>query len=505
MLRILSGIETEYGLFIDGRGAEEQVDDATAFVRSYPGPHFAGWDYRYESPRADLRGFAVSRLQFDPVDAKYDSGKVRGKDEDVRSDRVLPNGARFYNDHGHPEYSTPECWSLNELALHDKAGELVLLQTAKAFAASSGHTVGVYKNNTDYHGASYGTHENYLVPRAIGFERLYRAVMPMLVARQILTGAGKVGAESGKSCIYQISQRADFFAEPFNTETLYRRPIFNTRDEPHADHRDWIRMHVISGDANMIASCSSRKVGLVRLAILLELTEEAPILRLQRPVAAFQDISRDDTYEFKVDLEGGSWTTAYEILESYFAAGEKVLGLRAGLEGDEAELYELISECRELLQDLRECPERFAKKVDWAAKKSMLEHFMEEEGTDWSDPSLHSFDLEYHNIDPEEGLFFALQQMGTVEPDPPQSVLLDRLAGNFEGTRALARGLGVSKFKDSLAGASWRSIVFREETGLTELLLDPDRDYPAQLADAENVGTFIKWIQELNSSEATTG
>src|SRR5579859_2426219 len=106
MLKILAGIETEYGLFIEGRGAEEQVDDATAFVRSYPGPHFTGWDYRYESPRSDLRGFSLSRLAVDPVDARFDVGVRRGSDRDIRSDRILPNGARFYNDHGHPEYST---------------------------------------------------------------------------------------------------------------------------------------------------------------------------------------------------------------------------------------------------------------------------------------------------------------------------------------------------------------------------------------------------------------
>lgn len=506
MIKILSGIETEYGLYIEGRGAEEQVDDATVFVRTYPGPHFAGWDYRYESPRADLRGFAVSRLAVDPVDAQFDAGRQRGNDRDIRSDRILPNGARFYNDHGHPEYSTPECWSNRELALHDKAGELAMFRTAQAVESAIGARVRIYKNNTDFHGASYGTHENYLVPRGLGFERTYRAVMPMLVARQVLCGAGKVGAESGPSCVYQLSQRADFFVEPFNTETLFRRPIFNTRDEPHADPRDWMRLHVICGDANMIVSATMRKLALVKLGLALALIDEAPLWRLRNPVEAFQQVSRDESYEFRVELEGGSWTTAFDILESYFVAAEKVLGLRPGLDGltPEGEAYENIVECRQLLEDLRECPERLAERVDWAAKKQMLEHFMSEEGTNWSDPVLRSFDLEYHNVDPEEGLYHALEQMKAVEAGPTDRELNQRLWGNSEGTRALARAIAVERFSEQLVGACWRSLVFKVDGENREVLLEPDVNYPAQLAEAENVGTFIRWIEELNSSPERT-
>src|SRR5205085_2771443 len=163
------------------------VDDSMALVRGYPGECFVGWDYRYESPRADLRGFKLERLAYDPEDAKFDRGRTYGKDQEVRADRILPNGARFYNDHGHPEYSTPECLSLNELALHDCAGQTVVLRAAQAMADETGHHVRVYKNNTDFHGASYGTHENYLVPRALGYERIYKALLPMLIVRQVLT------------------------------------------------------------------------------------------------------------------------------------------------------------------------------------------------------------------------------------------------------------------------------------------------------------------------------
>jgi len=507
MRRILSGTETEYGLLIEGRGAEEQIDDAADFVRSYPGPHFAGWDYRFESPRADLRGFSVSKLAMDPVDAQFDRGAKKRAAEDIRSDRILPSGARFYNDHGHPEYSTPECWTSQELALQDAAGELVLLDAARAFEAEQGRKVRIYKNNTDFHGASYGAHESYLAPRSLSFEDLYHAVLPVLVARQVLCGAGKVGAESGRSCVYQLSQRADFFVEPYNTETLFRRPIFNTRDEPHADPREWVRLHVISGDANMIASATARKVGLVKLAVALAIEGEAPVWRLRRPVEAFQHISRDETYRFEVELEGGSWTTAHEILESYFSAAEAVFGLVPNMaEGSpEAEGHALIVEGRTLMSDLTECPERFARKVDWAAKKQMLEQFIEQDAGDWNDGRLRAFDLEYHNIDPEEGLFHALVDMGAVERQPNSADLRARLARNFEGTRARARGAAVATFKGDLASASWRSIVFNVDGENRELLLDPDVEYPMQLEETKDVGTFIQCIQDLKSSKPTSG
>jgi proteasome accessory factor A len=505
MLRILSGTETEYGLLVEGNGAEHQVDDAAAFVRGYPGACHAGWDYRYESPRADLRGFSVSKLAVDPVDAQFDRRSKSEIDGDIRSDRILPNGARFYNDHGHPEYSTPECWSSQELALQDCAGELVLLDTARAYAERYGRKVSIYKNNTDFHGASYGSHESYLVPRSMGFESLYQAVLPMLVARQVLCGAGKVGAESGRSCAYQISQRADFFVEPYNTETLFRRPIFNTRDEPHADPAKWIRLHVICGDANRIASATARRVGLVKLALAVGIAGEAPVWKFKRPVEAFQNISRDETYRFEVELEGGSWTTAHEILESYFSAAEAIFGLAPSAMGDspESEAHSLIAESRELLVDLTECPERFARKVDWAAKRQMIEHFMEHEGSDWNDPKFSAFDLEYHNIDPEEGLFHALVDMGTVESQPSEQTVRGRLERNVEGTRARARGVAVSRFEPELAAACWRSLVFKTENSNQEVLLDPDVEYPPQLEEATDVGTFIQWIQELKSSEQT--
>lgn len=487
MRRILAGVETEYGLLVEGRGAEDQIDDAMALVRGYPGECLAVWDYRYESPRADLRGFQLERLAVDPIDAKFEEGRTYGRSEDVRSDRILPNGARFYNDHGHPEYSTPECWSLRELALHDRYGESVVLRAAQALARETEREVKIYKNNTDFHGASYGTHESYLAPRKLGFTALFPAVTPMLVARQILTGAGKVGSESGSWCDYQLSQRADFFSEAANAETLYRRPVFNTRDEAHADPAEWIRMHVISCDANMMPACTARRVGLVKLALMLAIEGSAPVWKLRDPVQAFQSVSRDQKLGFKVELEGRNWTTAYEIIESYLAAAEQTLEL-------DEEMTGLIKECRALMEALPGGFEAVKQHIDWAAKRSMLQSYLDE-GGDWKDGAARAYDLEYHNVDPDEGLFHALEQMGEVPIFAEEAEIEERACGNEDGTRALARSIAVAKFGSHVQTACWRSITFKVDDRLEEVDLRPDMLYGRYLNEASDVGTFVRMLR----------
>jgi proteasome accessory factor A len=490
MRAILAGIDCEYGLLIQGRGAEDQIEDATEFVRAYPGKHFAGWNYRYESPRADLRGFQLERLAVDPEDAKFDEGRIHAAPRDVRSDRVLPNGARFYNDHGHPEYASPECLSLDELARQDRAGMLALLRTKRAFEETNDLATSVYRNNTDFHGASYGTHESYLVPRAVGVQALAQALIPMLICRTVLTGAGKVGSETGPAATYQLSQRADFFVEPMNAETLFRRPIFNTRDEAHSDPGRWIRLHVISGDSNMILDATKRKAGLVKLAIALAESGHAPVWKIRDPVQAFQKLSRDNSLDFRLELEGNSWTNAYEVLESYFAAAEAVLET-------DRDICWTISSSRVLLKAVRDDPETFRRHVDWAAKRWILESAIAESGTSWRDPALRSYDLEYHNIDPDEGLYWALESMGEVEAAPSLPALAEYLSGVNDPTRAVARGIAVSKFLPHVRSICWRTLTLEFEGKQHELELPPDAAYPPELLSVPDVGTFIERLREL--------
>jgi len=471
---ILVGIETEYGLLIEGRGASEQVDDAVEFVRAYEGPGFRGWNYRYENPRKDLRGFEVDRLEADPQDAAFDR-PTSLTDRDIRSDCVLPNGARFYNDHGHPEYSTPECWSPLEAALHDRAGEAFLLQARDAYEAKTGRRATIYKNNTDFHGASYGTHESYLVPRSVAYADLFRAVVPMLVARTLLCGAGKVGSEAGDRADFQLSQRADFLVEPANVETLYRRPIFNTRDEPHADPSRWIRLHVISGDANRILGCTVRKVGLVQIAVLLAIEGCFPVGLLKSPARALSQISRNP--DAKLEIEDGSSKTAEDILLRYLDMAQK-----KGLFSDE------VAECERLLSARQSNPELFAREVDWAAKKQMIDQFRASEDLSWSDQRLRAFDLEYSNIDPDESLFDALIDSGMIDSQPEFG---NRLNQPFEPSRALARSTAVSRFGNELTNVCWRSVTF----GDREVQLDPSRRYSSDIVSAISVESFIEAIE----------
>ncbi len=472
---VLIGIETEYGLLVEGRGPQDQIQDSADFVRSYPGSCFIGWDYRFESPRADLRGFKLDHLAQDPVDAQFDRpGAPVQTSAEIRSDRVLSNGARFYNDHGHPEYATPECHSLAQLVALDHVGETVLRETAAAF----GRPTKVYKNNTDFHGASYGCHESYLAPRELGFDRLFPAILPMLICRQILTGAGKVGSESGGWVDFQISQRADFFAEAANAETLYRRPIFNTRDEAHGDPSRFLRLHVISGDANMNPWSTWLKVGLIRLAVALTAVGEAPIWRIARPVETFRRISRDRERAYAVELEGGSHTNAYFVLDSYLAAAEKILDL-------DQEDRQLIQVSRELLVQLEQGLPGPERKIDWVAKQQLIESALEGEG--WRTGYAQSLDLAYCDLDHEEGLFPALEESGAVDPFPFESP-------RAEG-RARARAIAVSRFGAELQTVSWGSLVFAG----ADLAIPPNLPDDPDLINLETKEEFIQRLISLGA------
>ncbi len=486
MESLLSGVETEYGLAVEGRGPRDQVEDSKTLVRSAPVEGFLGWDYRAESPRADLRGFKVEHLSIDPEDARFETGTASWSDIELRADRVLLNGARLYNDHGHPEYSTPECFSLHELAQHDRAGERIVLRAAKAFARESGRAVTIYKNNTDYSGASYGTHESCLAPRALGFEKLYEAVVPMLVARMVLCGSGKVGHESAEPCLYQMSQRADFFTENASVDTLYRRPVFNTRDECHADPRQWIRVHVIAVDANMNARATLRGIALLRLAVLLAMRGEAPVWRIEQPPVAMRKLSRAIDDEGRIELEGGNWTTPRMILESYLDAAEQALEL-------DDEMREAVAECRTLLDQRFTDFDRFSRRVDWACKLNMLRRLQDEAGLEWNDPMIQSLDLAYHNVDPNEGLFHALTLDGSADDLPEDDRQAARETDIFDGSRALARSAAVTRLRDEIETLSWGEIAFKAR----RVALPPDKSYPDAIRRVESVEEFISIVESL--------
>lgn len=500
---ILCGLETEYGLQVEGVGAEGQIEAAAALVRSYSGERVSMWNYRYESPRKDLRGFELERLAQDPVDAAFDAVSQGPSDA---ANQVLANGARLYNDHGHPEFATPECNDCFQLALHDRVGEFAVQSSAQTYASSTGREVRIFKNNTDFHGASYGTHENYCVRREVGWEAVYRSLLPMLLFRPILCGAGKTGSESGGSCRFQMSQRADFFAEPINAETLYRRPIFNSRDEPHADARNWMRIHVIAGDANMSVASTARKTALAKLAIQLAASGRAPEWRFKDPVAVAREASRDLNGERVYALENGESVSAVRVLESYFDAAEEAgwLALADSIGPDRqedpylapfSELF-VVHECRELLAQWRQDPTSFARNVEWAAKRRLFEQFASETGG-WDPVHMCALDLEFCDIDRSRSLFWALvEQDGFVDRDLDAEYVGRALTGNVTGTRSEIRSFAVSRFRTSLADVCWKSLVFELEGVRREVELRPDWRGHVDPSALSSVESFIAWIED---------
>jgi proteasome accessory factor PafA2 len=478
----LLGIETEYGISVEGSSANDLIAESIALVRSYAGAQVADkWNYRGEDPRRDLRGFTVDHLSTDPDDAQFDApDRPRMSVSEERSDRVLSNGARLYNDHGHPEYSTPECSNLKDLVAHDRAGERVVWECAKARMQSAGGSgqdhspefsgpplvrgpeitthhsprISIYKNNTDYHGASYGTHECYLMRRDVPPDALIQGLIPFFVTRQLFAGAGKVGAGTHYDPGFQLSQRADFFAVDASVDTLHNRHIVNTRDEPHATPSKYRRLHVIVGDANMSEWATAMKAGTTSLVVsLLEQGWQSPVA-LKRPVDAIKQISRDQTLQWCVELDGAPSVYAIDIQRLYLNEAKKRL---AGLSPDDDwTLVEWEAVLNDLADDIMRCADR----VDWVAKRKLLEQFMAEEGASWNDPIMQSLDLAYHDVDPEVGLYYGLQAEGLMRRLVTEARIDAAMSCPPEDTRAFIRGMFVRNFGPSVRSIGWNGIAF---------------------------------------------
>src|SRR6476469_9228374 len=288
-------------------------------ISSYAGSlRKSRWDYEDESPMRDARGF-------EPQPGREMS------DEDLGlANVILPNGARYYVDHAHPEYSTPECLSPRALVIHDKAGERILERSLEVLATEMPQTpaLSIYKNNSDGKGNSYGTHENYLVDRATPFADIVRDLTPFFVTRQVFTGAGKVGFEGTwddrTTPGYQLTARADFFETEVGLETTLKRPIINTRDEPHADPEKYRRLHVIIGDANLAEVSTYLKVGTTSL--VLAMIEDRFITRdltVDGPVSALRAISHDPTLKQTLTLTDGRTLTGIQLQLEYLDLARK--------------------------------------------------------------------------------------------------------------------------------------------------------------------------------------
>jgi proteasome accessory factor A len=442
------GTETEFGITVVNQPDFNPVSAASTLVNSYAGKRARiKWSFDEESPGRDARGFGYD---LSPA-FEMDSGLVNV---------VLGNGARFYVDHAHPEYSSPECTDPLEAALYDKAGEIIL---AGAVANAQkllpeGQRFIIHKNNSDGKGNSYGAHENYLIARALPFSQVVQHMTAFFATRQVFTGSGKAGAENGRPDVgFQITQRADFFEEKVGLETTLKRPIVNTRDEPHADPSKYRRLHVIIGDANLSEVQTYLKLGATAAMLHAVEAEALPeALLLADPVESVWRISHDPTLVATVRMEDGSTMTALEAQWQYLEWVGKYMS-----ESAFGEVFAPVLEVwEEVLTDLEKDPLLTADRLDWTAKLRLFEGYRQRDGLEWDDPKMRLLDLQYHDVDPQRGLYnrlaaagrmrrlFTDDQVGVAVKSPP------------EGTRAYFRGRCVARFGEALVAANWDSLVF---------------------------------------------
>ncbi|MGQ0479562.1 MAG: depupylase/deamidase Dop, partial [Pseudonocardia sp.] len=334
--RRIMGTEIEYGISVPGDAGANPVITSTQVVLAYaaaaelPRAKRARWDYEVESPLRDARGFDLSA-------PSIPAGSDSELDDLGAANVILTNGARLYVDHAHPEFSTPEVTTPRDVVIWDKAGERVMEEAAiRAATVPGAPIIQLYKNNVDGKGASYGSHENYLMARSTTFPSIVAGLTPFFVTRQVVCGSGRVGiGAAGDEAGFQLAQRSDYIEVEVGLETTLKRGIINTRDEPHADADKYRRLHVIIGDANMSEYSTLLKVGTT--AIILDMIEAGvrfDDLRLAEPVRSVHRISHDPTLKTVIDLADGRKMTALDVQCAYF---EKAAAHVAAAQGDDVD------------------------------------------------------------------------------------------------------------------------------------------------------------------------
>jgi proteasome accessory factor PafA2 len=457
-VRRVMGTEVEYGISVVGQPMANPMVASSQVVNAYASSTVkarrARWDFEEESPLRDARGFDMSRQVADASQLT---------DEDLGlANVILTNGARLYVDHAHPEYSTPEVTTPLDAVLWEKAGEQVMLDaTRRAAQLPGGPQILLYKNNTDNKGASYGTHENYLMRRSTPFADIVRHLTPFFVSRQVVTGAGRVGiGQDGREHGFQVSQRADFFEVEVGLETTLKRPIINTRDEPHADPEKYRRLHVIIGDANLSEVSTYLKIGTTSL--VLAMIEEKFIsvdLGVDGPVAGLRAISHDPTLKQTVTLHDGRRLTGVQLQLEYLDLARKFVEDRYGADAD-AQTVDVLARWESVLDRLERDPMLCARELDWVAKLKLLEQYRTRDGLEWDDAKLQLIDLQYSDIRPEKGLYQRLVASGRMERLLDQQAVDDAMHDPPADTRAYFRGRCLEKYAEHVAAASWDSVIF---------------------------------------------
>ena len=496
-VRRVMGTEVEYGISVQGQPLANPMVASSQVVNAYASATVnarrARWDFEEESPLRDARGFDLSRTLADPSQLT---------DEDLGlANVILTNGARLYVDHAHPEFSTPEVTTPLDVVTWDKGGEQVMLDAARFAGQVQGQpAIVLYKNNTDNKGASYGAHENYLMRRSTPFADIVRHLTPFFVSRQVVCGAGRVGiGQDGRGQGFQLSQRADFFEVEVGLETTLKRPIINTRDEPHADPDLYRRLHVIIGDANLAETSTYLKVGTTSLVLaMIEAGFLSTDLSVDTPVAALRAVSHDPTLEHKLTLRDGRHLTAVELQQQYLELAGRYVD-QAG-EAD-AQTRDVLERWAAVLDRLRTDPMLCATELDWVAKLRLLEQYRSRDGLDWDDAKLHLIDLQYSDLRPEKGLYHRLVRAGRMQRLLEDSAVEAAMHDPPEDTRAWFRGRCLEKYGEHVAAASWDSVIF-DLPGRDSLqrvpTLDPLRGSRAHVGDlVEGCDSAVELVRAL--------
>ncbi|MFX0592630.1 depupylase/deamidase Dop [Melissospora conviva] len=477
-VRRIMGTEVEYGVSVPGQPGANPMISSSQIVNAYGArPELsrggrARWDYEEESPLRDARGFTYSGAAYDPAESLAD-------EELGLANVILTNGARLYVDHAHPEYSTPEVTNPLDVVRWDKAGERVMAEAARRAATIPGSApINLYKNNTDNKGASYGSHENYLMRRQTPFADIVAYLTPFFVTRQIVCGAGRVGiGQDGSRPGFQISQRADFFEVEVGLETTLKRPIINTRDEPHADADRYRRLHVIIGDANLSETSTYLKVGTT--ALILAMIEEKALtgdLGIADPVSELRAVSHDPGLTHLVRLRDGRRLTALDLQWAFYERASAFVADRYGDDAD-ADTVDVLRRWESVLDRLGRDAFLCADELDWVAKLRLLEGYRDRESLGWASHKLQLVDLQYSDVRPEKGLYQRLVARGAMKTLLDEEQIRRAMTEPPEDTRAYFRGRCLAQYASEVVAASWDSVIFDvgRESLVRVPMMEPER------------------------------
>jgi proteasome accessory factor A len=498
-LRVM-GTEVEYGISVTGQPGANPMLASSQVVNAYAAhmtdrsrrPH---WDFEEENPLRDARGFDLSRDLVDPST----------EDEVGLANVILTNGARLYVDHAHPEFSTPEVTNARDIVVWDLAGEEVMRAGARLAGQIPGTApILLYKNNTDNKGASYGAHENYLMRRETPFGDIVRHLTPFFVSRQVVAGAGRVGlGQDGRGAGFQISQRADYFEVEVGLETTLKRPIINTRDEPHADPEKWRRLHVIIGDANLSEISTYLKVGTTSL--VLAMIEDGWLdgdLAVEHPVASLRTVSHDPSLTHRLRLQDGRRMTAVQLQSEFFEQARKYVEDRFGADVDDV-TADVLLRWESVLTRLSDDVMSLSGELDWVAKLEILEGYRQRDGLAWDDARLQLVDLQYADLRREKGLYQRLVARGRMQRLVTDDEVRRAVTEPPDDTRAYFRGKCVEKYGDAVSAASWDSVIF--DIGRESLqrvpMLDPARGTKAHVQRLlDNCPTAADLVDALSAN-----